>query len=78
MDVNRSQYISDPNPFKKKSTWTPNKDRDLGLELFIQLLKNDILNSKGWLENWEQGSGNGDWEWGTGNGEWGVNANFSF
>ena len=41
-----SQYISDPNPFKKKSTWTPNKDRDLGLELFIQLLKNDILNSK--------------------------------
>ena len=41
-----SQYISDPNPFKKKSTWTPNKDRDLGLELFVQLLKNDILNSK--------------------------------
>ena len=39
-----SQYISDPNPFKKKSTWTPNKARDLGLELFIQLLKNDILN----------------------------------
>ena len=41
-----SQYIFDPNPFKKKSTWTPNKDRDLGLELFMQLLKNDILNSK--------------------------------
>ena len=41
-----SQYISDPSPFKKKSTRTPNKDRDLGLELFIQLLKNNILNSK--------------------------------
>ena len=41
-----SQYISDSNPFKKKSTWTPDKDRDLGLELFIQLLKNYILNSK--------------------------------
>ena len=45
MDVpESSQYISDPNPFKKKSTWTSNKDRDLGL--FIQLLRNDILNSK--------------------------------
>ena len=41
-----SLYVSDPNPFKNKSTWTLNKDRDLGLELFIQLLKNDILNSK--------------------------------
>ena len=41
-----SQYISDFYPFKKKSTWTPNKDRDLGLELYIQLLKDDILNSK--------------------------------
>ena len=41
-----SQYISNSNPFKKKSTWTPNKDRDLGLELFIQLLRNDILNSE--------------------------------
>ena len=41
-----SNYVSDPNPFKKKNSWTPNKDRDLGLELFIQLLKSDILNTK--------------------------------
>ena len=41
-----SNYISDPNPFKKENSWTPNKDRDLGLELFIQLLKSDILNTK--------------------------------
>ena len=41
-----SNYVSDPNPFKKKNSWTPNKDRDLGLELFIQLLKGDILNTK--------------------------------
>ena len=38
-----SNYVSDPNPFKKKNSWTPNKDRDFGLELFIQLLKSDIL-----------------------------------
>ena len=41
-----SNYVSDPNPFKKKNSWTPNKDRDLGLEFFIQLLKSDILNTK--------------------------------
>ena len=41
-----SNYVSDPNPFKKKNSWTPNKDRDLGLELFIQLLQSDILNTK--------------------------------
>ena len=41
-----SNYVSDPNPFKKKNSWTPNKDRDIGLELFIQLLKSDILNTK--------------------------------
>ena len=41
-----SNYVSDPNTFKKKNSWTPNKDRDLGLELFIQLLKSDILNTK--------------------------------
>ena len=41
-----SNYVSDPNPFKKKNSWTPNKDRDLELELFIPLLKSDILNTK--------------------------------
>ena len=30
-----SNYISDPNPFKKKNSWTPNKDRVLGLELSV-------------------------------------------
>ena len=38
--------ISDSNPSRKKNSSTPNKDRDLGLELFIQLLKSDILNTK--------------------------------
>ena len=41
-----SNYVSDSNPFKKKNSWTLNKDRDLRLELFIQLLKSDILNTK--------------------------------
>ena len=41
-----SNYVSDPNPLKKKNSLAPNKDRDLGLELFIQLLKSDILNTK--------------------------------
>ena len=41
-----SNYISDSNYFKKKDLWSPNKDRDLGFELFIQLLKSDIPNTK--------------------------------
>ena len=38
------KHMSDLNPFKKKSTWT--LEQRLEPELFIQLLKSNILNSK--------------------------------
>ena len=43
-----SEYYNpqDDNPFKCKSTWTPDKNREPALELFIHLITKDILNTK--------------------------------
>ena len=34
------------NPFKRKSTWTPDRSREPALDLFILLITKDILNTK--------------------------------
>ena len=34
------------NPFKRKSTWTPDKNREPALDLFIHLITKDILTTK--------------------------------
>ena len=36
----------DDNPFKRNSTWTPDKNREPALDLFIHLITKDILNAK--------------------------------
>ena len=43
-----SEYYNpeDDNPFKRKSTWTPDKNREPALDLFIHLITKDILNTK--------------------------------
>ena len=43
-----SEYYNpeDDNPFKRKSTWTPDKNREPTLDLFIHLITKDILNTK--------------------------------
>ena len=43
-----SQYYNpeDYNPFKRKSTWTPDKNREPALDLFIHLITKDILHTK--------------------------------
>ena len=43
-----SEYYNpeDDNQFKRKSTWTPDKNREPALDLFIHLITKDILNTK--------------------------------
>ena len=43
-----SEYYNaeDDNPFKRKSTWTPDKNREPALDLCIHLITKDILNTK--------------------------------
>ena len=43
-----SEYYNpeDDNPFKRKSTWTPDKNKEPALDLFIHLITKDILNTK--------------------------------
>ena len=48
MSKESSEYcnLEDDNPFKRKSTWTPHKNREPALDIFKHLITKDILNSK--------------------------------
>ena len=43
-----SEYYNpqDDNPFKRKNTWTPDKNREPALDLFVHLITKDMLNTK--------------------------------